>query len=354
MASHDYRNECNTNNKIKLNRILKQLPAFCSTYFMHLESRGTEATTQLAYAVDLKQFFEYMTNAAAFKNIEMRSFSIDMLDKITSQDIREYLLDTQRYIKNDKTIVVGEERNKRKISSLKSFYNFYFKEELISTNPMVRIDIPKLHKKEIVTLSYEEISQIFDVIDNQTYTSRQKQTTHDKTRSRDIAIISTLLGTGIRVTELVGLNVGDIDFNDCCLKIVRKGGDDDIVYFGEDVEKALRNYLESDRESFHPNVDDALALFLSMHHKRISVRAVEIMVKKYCKEMNINKKITPHKMRSTFGTNLYAETGDIYLVAEVLGHNSVETTKKHYAAMDKERKRLAVKATDVLFKDTSQ
>ena len=353
MASHDYRNECNVTNKLKLNNLLKQLPLFCNTYFKHLESKGAEATTQLGYAVDLMQFFKYMTKSAGFKGISIDTFTIDMLDKITSQDIREYLLDTQIYVnKYGKTVVVGEERNKRKISCLKSFYGFYFKEELINTNPMVRIDIPKQHRKEIVTLSHDEISQILNYINNDNSSSKQKKAAHEKTRSRDLAIITTLLGTGIRISELVGLNVGDVDFNECCLKIVRKGGDDDIVYFGEDVEIALKNYLESDRELFHPNPDDAMALFLSLHHNRIGVRAIEVMVKRYCSELGINKKITPHKMRSTFGTNLYAETGDIYLVAEVLGHNSVETTKKHYAAMNQEHKRKAAKAANNLFKAT--
>ena len=86
------------------------------------------------------------------------------------------------------------------------------------------------------------------------------------------------------------------------------------------------------------------AFFLSLQNKRITVRAVENLVKKYAKNVTTIKKITPHKLRSTFGTNLYQETGDIYLVADVLGHKDVNTTRKHYAAMKDEHKRKAAKA----------
>ena len=106
------------------------------------------------------------------------------------------------------------------------------------------------------------------------------------------------------------------------------------------MEEALRAYLE-ERKHIIPAEGSENALFLSLQNKRISVRAVEKLVKKYAQTVTTLKKITPHKLRSTYDTNLYTETGDIYLVADVLGHKDVNTTKKHYAAQDENRRRMA-------------
>ena len=116
-----------------------------------------------------------------------------------------------------------------------------------------------------------------------------------------------------------------------------------VVYFGEEVEKALRNYLETYRKAVTPIAGYENALFLSTQKRRIGVQAVENMVKKYSKLVTSLKHITPHKLRSTYGTSLYRETGDIYLVADVLGHKDVNTTRKHYAAIDDDRRRSAAK-----------
>ena len=114
-----------------------------------------------------------------------------------------------------------------------------------------------------------------------------------------------------------------------------------VVYFGDEVADALENYIEADRKVITPLSGHEQALFLSTQRKRMGVQAVENMVKKYARQVTPNKKITPHKLRSTYGTSLYKETGDIYLVADVLGHKDVNTTKKHYAAIDEDRRRQA-------------
>lgn len=117
-----------------------------------------------------------------------------------------------------------------------------------------------------------------------------------------------------------------------------------VIYFGEEVAKALLNYLNINRKSITTIAGHENALFLSTQRKRMGVQAVENMVKKYARQVTPNKKITPHKLRSTYGTALYKETGDIYLVADVLGHKDVNTTKKHYAAIDDDRRKSAAKA----------
>lgn len=113
-----------------------------------------------------------------------------------------------------------------------------------------------------------------------------------------------------------------------------------VVYFGDEVEQALNDYLE-ERKVITPLPGNENALFLSTQRKRLGVKSVENLVKKYARQITTTKKITPHKLRSTYGTTLYQETNDIYLVADVLGHKDVNTTKKHYAAMDDQRRRSA-------------
>lgn len=148
--------------------------------------------------------------------------------------------------------------------------------------------------------------------------------------------ITLFLGTGIRISELVGLNTDDIDFNTNSFIVTRKGGNRTILYFNDEVKAALEDYIVE--RSSKAKSNDEPALFLSMRETRISARAVQNLVKKYAQIVSPLKKITPHKLRSTFGTNLYRETGDIYVVADVLGHKDVNTTKKHYAALSETSK----------------
>ena len=203
------------------------------------------------------------------------------------------------------------------------------------------VDMPKLHDKAIIRLDTDEVAKLLDYVEScGSKLTGQALSYYNKTKERDIAIITLLLGTGIRVSELVGLDLSDVDFNNNGVMVTRKGGSQMVVYFGEEVEKALRNYLETYRKAVTPLAGYENALFLSTQRRRIGVQAVENMVKKYASQIT-NKRITPHKLRSTYGTALYKETGDIYLVADVLGHKDVNTTKKHYAAIDEDRRRSA-------------
>ena len=163
---------------------------------------------------------------------------------------------------------------------------------------------------------------------------------HGKTKVRDLAIMTLLLGTGIRVSECVGLDIDHVDFDNNGIKIIRKGGNEVVIYFGEEVRESLQDYIK-ERKGIIPLKGHENALFLSIQKRRISVRAVENLVKKYSSSVTKLKNITPHKLRSTYGTSLYRETGDIYLVADVLGHSDVNTTKKHYAAIEDSRRRSA-------------
>ena len=231
------------------------------------------------------------------------------------------------------------------MSALRSFYGYYFKRQIISKNPTLLVEMPKMHEKAIIRLDTDEIAMLLDYVDHGgNDLTGQRKAYFEKTKNRDLAILTLLLGTGIRVSECVGLDLQDIDFKNNGITVTRKGGNQMVVYFGEEVENALKTYLYTTRKQTVPLSGHENALFLSTQRKRMGVQAVENMVKKYAREVTPNKKITPHKLRSTYGTALYKETGDIYLVADVLGHKDVNTTKKHYAAIDEDRRRQAAGA----------
>ena len=339
-----YREHTDTENILKLRQVLSTLPAFCKDYFRAIDSTTT-TKTRISYAYDIRIFFQFLLDEnPAFKNYAMTDFSVAVLDQIKAVDLEEYMEYLKVYQNGDKTETNGERGLKRKISALRSFYAYYYKREMIHTNPTVLIDVPKIHDKSIIRLDTDEVALLLDYIEHcGDSLTGQKRVYYEKTKERDLAIVTLLLGTGIRVSECVGLDIEDVDFKNNGIKVTRKGGNEMVVYFGEEVEKALTRYLEV-RAGITPLAGHEHALFYSAQRKRMGVQAVENMVKKYSRQITTTKKITPHKLRSTYGTALYQETGDIYLVADVLGHKDVNTTKKHYAALDDARRRQAATA----------
>lgn len=339
-----YSEQIKIDNTIKLRELQEYLPNFTKEFFIGIKNQ-TAARTRTSYAYDLKLFFDYILDYCdLFKEKKsVKDFIISDLEKITPTDIEMYLDYLSYYTKDGKTYTNDEAGLKRKITSLRSFYNYFYQKESITYNPAALIKTPKLHNKEIIRLDINEVADLLDKVDSGEKLSDTQKKFHDKTRIRDLALLTLLLGTGMRVSECVGIDINDIDFNNFAIKIIRKGGNESIIYFGDEVGEALLNYLNERKQiiacSGHEN-----AFFLSMQKKRIGVRAVENLVKKYALQVNSLKHITPHKLRSTYGTNLYQETGDIYLVADVLGHKDVNTTKKHYAAIDQNRRRMAANA----------
>lgn len=342
-SNKNYHDEQNNLNTLKMREVLSTLPQFCRSFFRGIQD-NTSARTRLAYAYDIRVFFEFIhNNNPACKNMEITDFSLNILDQISREDIEEYMDYISYYVKDGKEITNDERGKKRKLSALKSFYNYFYCAELIKTNPAHLVALPKIHEKEIVRLDVDEVATLLDNVEDGTKLSKRELMYHEKTKFRDVAIMTLLLGTGIRVSECVGLDINDVDFKNNGIKIRRKGGYETIVYFGDEVENALLDYI-LERKKIIPCEGHTEALFLSIQNKRISVRAVENLVKKYSKTVTTLKKITPHKLRSTYGTALYRETGDIYLVADVLGHKDVNTTRKHYAAQEDARRRMAANA----------
>ena len=339
-----YHEQTDVENTLRLRDVLKTLPPFCKDFFRAIEPRTT-TKTRISYAYDIRIFFQFLLEQnPAFRDWSIDAFTVDVLDQLTAVDLEEYEEYLKVYQAGDKTETNGERGLKRKMSSLRSFYAYYFKREMIHTNPTVLVDVPKIHQKSIIRLEADEVALLLDYIEHGgDDLTGQKKVYYEKNKDRDLALVTLLLGTGVRVSECVGLDIEDVDFKNNGIKVTRKGGNEMVVYFGPEVEKALKNYLEV-RKNIIPVEGHEHALFYSTQRKRIGVQAVENLVKKYARQVTTTKKITPHKLRSTYGTALYQETGDIYLVADVLGHKDVNTTKKHYAALDDSRRRQAATA----------
>ncbi len=350
MEYRNYHEQTDMANIRKLREILKTLPPFAKDYFRAVEPT-TSTRTRISYAYDIRVFFRFLIEEnPSYKNYQTTDFQVTDLDKLQAVDIEEYEEYLKLYQRDDEdgaavSVTNGEKGLKRKMSALRSFYAYYYKRQMIQSNPTVFVDMPKLHDKAIIRLDADETARLLDFIEHGGDSlTGQRKVYYEKTKERDLAIVTLLLGTGIRVSECVGLDVTDVDFNNNGIKVTRKGGSEMIVYFGEEVEQALKNYIEGSRRLVIPQTGHERALFYSTQNRRISVGAVENLVKKYSRQVTPLKKITPHKLRSTYGTTLYQETGDIYLVADVLGHKDVNTTRKHYAAQDDNRRRRAAKA----------
>ena len=340
IRTEKYSREQEIKNTKKMREILEDLPGFCRQYFRGIEE-STGARTRLAYAYDLRVFFEFIQREnPSLKNISIRDFPISILERIGREDIEEYL-DFLTYYEKDGQVFTNDARGKaRKLSAVRSLFKYFYTSEILTKDVTALVPLPKLHEKPIVRLDSDEVAKMLMKADSGAELTRSQQRFHDKTRLRDMAILTLLLGTGIRVSECVGLDLDDLDFREKGMLVHRKGGSESIVYFGDEVEAALKDYLEQ-RKQILPKEGHEKALFLSLQNRRITVRAVENLVKKYAGLATSLKKITPHKLRSTYGTSLYRETGDIYLVADVLGHKDVNTTRKHYAAIDEDRRKNA-------------
>ena len=341
-----YHEKVKTDIERKLREMIKELPRFCHEFFLGTE-HSISPRTRLAYAYDLGIFFSFLQeNNPVCQKYKLQEIPIEILDQLTALDIEEYLSYLKLYNKDGAEHTNDERGISRKLASLRSFYNYYFRKELIKTNPPDLVKTPKLHEKEIIRLDVDEVAMLLDEVESGEKLSAHQLVYHEQTKTRDLALLSLMLGTGIRVSECVGIDIDDLDFKNNGVKVHRKGGAEVIVYFNDEVADALMDYL-SLRNEINAAEGHSKALFLSLQKKRMSVRSVEKLVKKYAQLVTTVKRITPHKLRSTFGTNLYQETGDIYLVADVLGHQDVNTTRKHYAAQADARRRQAARAVQL-------
>ena len=393
----EYTESVKIQNILTLRALLKEMPPFCNDYFRGIASSAAPRT-QTGYCRDIYTFFQFIiAQNPVYKDYKIRDLPLQLLEELNSSDIDEYM-EYLNYYEFDGIVYRNSEVTKaRKLSALSNMYSFFNKRQIVKNNPLNAVSRPKLHEKAIITLDQEQIFDLMDAVETPPNMTNRQRKFHQLTLDRDRAILTSFLGTGMRVSELAGLDVGDVDFNNQTFRVIRKGGNESYIYFGDDVRDALSHYLGitepilektaassaepetapeiASEDSVEPEMnsekaadssaepeiapasprelllkegdEEEPALFLSLRGNRMAVRSIEVMVKKYCSMICTNKKITPHKLRSTYGTALYRETGDIYLVAEVLGHKDVNTTKKHYAQMNNENKRRAANIVQI-------
>ena len=319
----NYYTQHNNKNIQTIERLLdEELPAFCYDYFISIEGQ-TSTLTRLNYAHDLKIFF-YFLQEKKFRNKKSATeLTLTDMEQVTSTDVEYFLGFLSCYSYQGKEHTCNE---------------YFFNKNMISVDNTAKVKTPKLHEKPIIRLDGEEVYDIIQTAESGDGLTPHQRFYHDKNRVRDSAILMLFLGTGIRISELVGLNNDDLNFKDNSFIVTRKGGNKTILYFDDDVAAALQRYLDY-KETAYEDLKDPTALFVSSNRSRLTVRAVENLVQKYAKIVSPLKKISPHKLRSTYGTQLYRATGDIYIVADVLGHKDVNTTRKHYAAISDDNRR---------------
>lgn len=180
-----------------------------------------------------------------YQDKTLREIDFDLLTKLEASDIEEFLEHLKYYVTPEGKEVTNSELGiKRKLSSLRSFYNYFHTHQIINENPTLQVKMPKIHEKNIIRMDANEVVDFLDTVESGNKLTKNQLAYHEKTKVRDLAITTLLLGTGIRVSECVGIDLKDVDFNNDRVNIVRKGGSESFVYFGEEVREALLLYLE--------------------------------------------------------------------------------------------------------------
>lgn len=342
-----YKEETREHYRIKLNAMMEDMPDFCRTYFIGRENRLSEVTA-VSYAQNLCKFFEYLHgNNSYFNKKKIVDLTLDDMALLTTEDIEEFLHWMRYHKSGDKVYKNSQSTLEHYLSAISELYSYYIKRQHLSFNPVDAIDREKKKKKKIVRLENDEKERFLNAAEYGTGLTQHQQRFHKKSKKRDTAILSLLLDTGMRVSELVGINISDINFERHAISITRKGGNQQYVYFSDQVEQILLDYLEDRHNHSSTNKE---ALFLSREGERISERSIQRLVKKYATSALPDKTdtITPHKLRSTFATDMLRKTGDIKLVSEQLGHSNINTTTI-YAEHDEERR---IEARNLLQDDT--
>ena len=338
-----YFDERNEKTVAAIECLLDELPDFARQFNVGISMR-TMPLTRLGYLRDIRVFCDYLTKKK-FRGKAPTELTVADLGKLSPIDIEAYIDYLTAYTLDGKKHSCKDYAKERKVSSLRALFKYFYKKEKLDNDIMTKVDTPKTHLKPIVRLDVNEVADILDEAENGNNLHGRQKSFHNATAVRDEAMLSLFLGTGIRISECVGLNRKDINFDDNSFVVTRKGGDTTILYFSEEVADNLRKYIDwldaqiLERTPFGKRITDSDALFISSKGRRMTPRAVEMMVKKYAGAVTPFKRITPHKLRSTYGTNLYRETHDIFVVADVLGHKDVNTTRKHYAAMSDDIRR---------------
>ena len=345
-----YFTERDEKNIQKAREIIATLPYFAGEFFVGIAMR-TSPLTRLNYAGDVRIFFHFLSTAKYKNRIPIDEITLKDIENLEAYDIELYLEYLNSYTYDNRKLKCGQAAKERKLCALRTFFKYFFRKDKLTKNITTKVDLPKVNQKPIVRLEIDEVVKVLDGCESGIpVASKRQKTFNENTQARDLAILTLMLGTGIRISECIGLDKKDIDLNNNSFIVTRKGGDRVILYFSDEVRATLKDYLmwldiqKKEQTKFGLALKDNNALFVSSIGNRISIRALQNIVSKYASHAAPLKKISPHKLRSTYGTNLYRETQDIYVVADVLGHKDVNTTKKHYADMSDEIRRASSKS----------
>lgn len=347
-----YKDEKTDKLREKLRCDLAEMPSFVRDY-MRAKTDSKETSTRYAYMLDIRVFLNFLkAQNPLYKDIRIKDMDLRVLKNVTPNDILDYMEYLDGYEGAVKKQTNGRAGKKRKLASLSALYTYFYKQGDLSSNPVAAVDLPKVHHKSVSVLQDNEIQNILDAIETGSVLTRSsRERFHELTKYRDKAIVVLLLSSGMRVSELVGLNIYDIDFDHpeedsfgniiYEVVVVRKGGDADKIYIPEETVSVIQDYIRTSRPRLMRSKTDREepALFLSLRGKRISVGSVEAMIKKYTLTTVPTKNIHPHIFRKTRGTRLYNETGDLKLTAEILGDKSLEVVNRHYVAESESRKK---------------
>jgi len=313
--------------QVRIDRVMAELPEFCQCFLFYCKLKLSRLTA-CSYLYIIRQFFSFYSN---LRGVARRAFTIHDLKSITAADIEKWLASYAGKIETNSIIY--------KYSVIKTFLGYYYTRRMIQQNAAEQIIMPKLEEKPIILLHRSETSKLFTAVDDYKQRYHIEDEVYDqKYRLRDKTILIFFLSTGVRISELVGLDIKHINLADASFTVRRKGGKIETLYMTDELYDQLCMYMKS----INASIENA-PLFSSRNNPRISDGAVRLIVRKYVKLAGIRRKISPHKLRSTFGTNLYRKTRDIFAVAQCLGHASVNTTRKHYVSIDNDIKREAVR-----------
>ncbi len=278
--------------------------------------KGKSENTVKEYYYDLRMFLKFIQ--ASFKNLPLDSldsislddFDVNMLKEISLSDLYEFMA----YVNDEKSS--NDNYRARKVASLRSFFKYlHVKVNFIETNPAEYLDSPKIKKRMPRYLTFDECVRFLNAIDG-------------KYKQRDLAMFVIFLNCGLRLSELVGINIKNIDFDKRTLRVIGKGNKERMVFLNDLCMDAINAYM-----TVRPNdivkPDSRDALFLSSRGSRISNRMVELLAKKYFEQAGIDSELySPHKLRHTAATLMYRDGNvDIRTLQELLGHVSLSTTQ---------------------------
>ncbi len=338
---------------VDLTKILTKLPDYVFDY-IEVAYDGESVNTQIGYSIDIKTFFEYLIKFKFKGDITAEDITTDMLNDVTLRDLNgfkaylreyetEYVSPSGRVVKRIRTN--NEYGINRKLSGVRGLFLYLYKNDYIDHNVTDKLDFKKLHQKMKRPLSTNDVMSLINVIySGEDYFEGRSRASYLNRKQRDIALFTAYLGTGCRVSELVNLNITDVDFETSSFIITRKGGDRQEIFMPIQVENEMLKYVEERLSA--EETKDTDPLFISRNGKRILPQTVEKNLKNYCRAAGITdpEKMHPHALRRTFACNLIADGVDIKMVAELMGHKNIEVTHRYYTQYAAERRKQVMRS----------